>query len=89
MTPNQTQGIGQQSTLHMSTVVPRVLNFRQFRSTISHFQDIVHFRIFPLTPMLKFQTATKFLILADCQNIYNFIFSYGSLMAALLIIKFG
>ena len=46
-----TQYIGQQ-----------VPNFHPFRSTISHFQDIAHFGIFPLTPMLKFQSATDFLI---------------------------
>ncbi len=45
----------------MCTVVPRVPNFRPFRSTISRFQDIPHFRIFPLTPMLKVQSAIKFL----------------------------
>ncbi len=58
MTPNQTQGIGYQSTLHMYTVVPRVPNFRPFRSMVSRFQDIAHFRIFPLTPTLKFQSVT-------------------------------
>ncbi len=68
------------------TVAPRVTNFRPFRSTISHFQDIAHFTIFPLTPMLKFQSATKCLILTDYQNIYMTLYS---LIAALLIIKFG
>ncbi len=37
MTPNQTQGIGHQVTLHMCTMVPRVPNFRPLRSTISGF----------------------------------------------------
>ncbi len=32
------------STLHMCTLVPRVLNFRPFRSMVSHFRDIPHFR---------------------------------------------
>ncbi len=45
---------GIKSSLHVCTVVPRVPNFRPFRSTISHFQDLTYFRIFPLTPMLKF-----------------------------------
>ncbi len=44
----------------MCTVIPRVQSFRPFRSTISRFQDIAHFRIFPLTPMLKFQSVTIF-----------------------------
>ena len=43
---------------------PQVTNVHPFRSTISHFQDIAQFRIFPLTPMLKFQSVTKFLIFA-------------------------
>ncbi len=44
----------------MQYIRVRVPNFRPFRSTINRFQDVVHFRIFPLTPMLKFQSATKF-----------------------------
>ncbi len=63
------------STQHMCTVVPQIQNFRPFRSTISRFQDIAHFRIFPLTYMLKFQRVTKFSILVDRQNIYNFTFT--------------
>ncbi len=47
---------GIKNTLPMCTVVPWVTNFCPFRSTISRFQDIAHFRIFPLTPMLKFQS---------------------------------
>ncbi len=51
---------GSKSTLHMCTVGPQVPNFPPFCSTISRFRDISHFRIFPLTPMLKFHSATKF-----------------------------
>ncbi len=76
MTPNQTQGAGIKSTLHMCTVVPRLPTFRLFHSTISRFQDIAHFRIFPLTLLLKFQGAANFHFLADCQNICNFTFPY-------------
>ena len=43
----------------MCAVAPRVPNFRPFHSTISRIQDIAHFMIFPFTPMLKFQSATK------------------------------
>ena len=62
------------STLNICTVVPRVPNFSPFHSTASCFQNIAHFRIYPLTPMLKFQSITNFLILPDRQNIYNFTF---------------
>ncbi len=34
--------------------------FHRFRSS-SSLQDITHFRIFPLTPMLEFESVTKFL----------------------------
>ncbi len=65
----------------MQYIRVRVPNFRPFRSTINRFQDVVHFRIFPLTPMLKFQSATIFfLIFADRQNIHNFTFPYDSLI---------
>ncbi len=73
------------STLHTQYRGPRVPNFGPFGSTISRFQNIAHFRIFPLTPMLTFQSATKFLILADCQIIYSF----NSLTTTLFIIKSG
>ncbi len=33
--------------------------FHPFRSTASRFQDIVHFIIFPLNPMLKCQSITN------------------------------
>ncbi len=48
------------STLHVQYTGPLIPNFRQFGSTISHFQDIAHFRIFSLTPTLKFQRSTIF-----------------------------
>ena len=47
------------STLHMYYITPRVTNFRQFRCTIIPFEDIATFTIFPLTPMLKFQSAIQ------------------------------
>ena len=46
------------STLQCSTSRPRVRNGRPSRSTVSRFQGVAHFRIFPLTSMLKFQSAT-------------------------------
>ena len=67
--------------LPMCTVVPRVPNFHPFRSTISCFQDIAHFRIFPLTPMLKFQSAINRL------PIYTI--TFHSLMTTLFSVKFG
>ncbi len=45
---------------YMVRCSPQVANFHPFHSTISLFQDIAHYRIFPLTPMLKFQSATIF-----------------------------
>ena len=63
------QSSGITSTLPVCTVVHRVPNFRQFRCTISRFQDIAHIRIFPLPSMQKFQSAINFLILADHQYI--------------------
>ncbi len=66
MTPDRTQRIRHKSTLYVHLVGPWVPSFHTFCSIIIHFQDIAHFRIFPLTPMLKFQSATKFLTLADC-----------------------
>ena len=39
---------GIKSTLPMCTVVPQVPNFHPFRYMINHFQDIAHFRIFPI-----------------------------------------
>ena len=70
----------------MCTLVPRVPNFRSFRSTISRFQDIAHFRILPLTPMLKVQSATFFFNFWQISK--TFITLY-SLMTALFIIKLG
>ena len=56
----------------MSTVVPRVPNICPFRSTISRFQDITHFKIFPLTPMLKFvpQKCHKICIFWEIAKIF-------------------
>ncbi len=47
-------------TLISSPKTFRVPNFHPFRSIIKRFQDIAHFIDFPLTPMLKFQSATIF-----------------------------
>ena len=70
------------STLNMQFLGVRVPNLHPFHSMISRIQDIAHFRIFPLTPMLKFQSATFW---GDCLNSSNFF----CLMTALLFIKFG
>ena len=83
--PNQIEGIGHQkypTYVHSSTPSP---NFRfALRSAV--FKILHAFTIFPLTPMLKFQSATKFLI--SWQIAKAFITLY-SLMATLLIIKLG
>ena len=55
------------STLHMLFTGPRFPDFHSIHFTISRFQDIAHFRISPLTPKLKFQTAI-FLKLDHCQE---------------------
>ncbi len=80
MTPNQTQGIGQQkypTYVHCDTPSP---NFRPFHSIISRFWDIFHILGFPLTPVLKFQSATKFYFWADYQHIRNFSFPHDYLI---------
>ncbi len=46
----------------------RVLNFRPSHSAISRFQYIAYFTIFPLTLMLKFQSASQFYLLTDRQK---------------------
>ncbi len=61
MTVTKLKESGINSTLHMCTVVHRVPNVYPIHSTISRFQDIAHFTIFPMTPLLKFQSATKYL----------------------------
>ena len=66
----------------MSTVVPRVPNFRPFRSTISRFQDIAHFRNFPLTPVLKFHKVFNF------RQIAKISISLYTLITALFVMKF-
>ncbi len=65
----------------MQYLGPRVPNFRPFRSTTICFQNIAHFRIFALTPTLKFQSATNFLIVGrSTKHVYKVIFSYGCLI---------
>ena len=73
MTPNQTQGIGHHNYptyVHSTNPIPKFSTVALYDQP---FQDIAQFRIFPLTPILKVQSATKFRVLADRQNIYNFI----------------
>ncbi len=41
----------------MQYIAPQDPNVHLIRSTISRFQDIPHFKVFPLTPMLKFQSG--------------------------------
>ena len=77
---------GIKSTLPICTVVARVPNFRPFHSTISRFQDIAHFSIFPLIHMLKFQSAIEFL---NVGRVLIYTISFYSLMTTLLFIKFG
>ncbi len=60
--------------LDVQYIVPRVPKFRSFRSTVSRFQDMTHFRTFPLTPMLKYQSATKVLIFGrSTKGLYRYI----------------
>ncbi len=63
--PQAAHRIRQKSTLHIQFLAWQV---HLFFSMITCFQDIAHFRIFPMTPMLKFDNDTKFLNLADCQE---------------------
>ena len=86
ITLNQTQGIDHQkypTYVHCSSLSPK---FSSIRSAISRFQDIAHFRIIPLTPMLKFQSATKFLIF---WHIAKTVITLHSPITALFITKFG
>ncbi len=70
----------------MCSVVPRVPNLYPFRYTISRLQDIAHFRIFPLTHMLIFQSAIKFF---NFGRLPIYTITFYSLMTTLFIIKFG
>ncbi len=54
MTPTVLKESDIKSVIHMQLLIPRVTNFHPFRSTISRFQDMEHFRICPLAPMLNF-----------------------------------
>ena len=64
--------------MHCSTPSPK---FHPFRYTISRFQDIAHFRIFPLTPRLKFQSDIKILNFGRSANIYqNFLLLHDYLI---------
>ena len=71
------------STLQMQYIGPRVPHFRLFRSAISHCQNIAYYRVFPLTPMLKWQSDTFFLQIAKT------FMSLYSLMTHLFVIDFG
>ena len=60
------KGIGRKK--YLTYALPRTMSpkfFHPFRATVSRFKDISHSRIFPLTAMLKFQSITKFLTLAQ------------------------
>ena len=64
----------------MFTVVPPVPNFRPIRSTISHFQDIAHFRIFLLDSHVKILKYHKIFKFWQIANIYhNFLFRHDYL----------
>ena len=52
--------LGIKGILHICTIWHWVPIFRPFRSMISRFRDIPQFRFFPLTPLLKFQSAKYF-----------------------------
>ncbi len=87
MTRNWTQeNQDKESTLHTHFLRSRGPNFHLFRSMISSFQEIVHFRIFPLTPMLTFQSATIFFTKWPIVKKSNHLYST---MAASILIKFG
>ena len=85
-TPNQTQGIGHQNTLHLCTVAPRVPNFRFFLALRSAVFEIFHILGLPLTPTL----------ISKCHNFF-FIFwqiakmsiTLYSTMTTVFVIKFG
>ena len=51
---------GMKSTIHMHFLEPRAPDSHPFRSTIIRFQDIAHFRIFPMTPIVKLQVPQHF-----------------------------
>ncbi len=65
----QTEESHWKSTLHILLLTVSPKTYIHFCSMISHFQGtgIAH-SIFLLTPMLKFQSATKCLNLDDCQE---------------------
>ncbi len=61
------------NTLHMPFIGLRVRNCHPFRSTVSCVQGIGHITIFPSTPILKFQSATKcfaWLIVKKSNSLY-------------------
>ncbi len=59
------------STLYRQYTGPRVPNFYLLYSAISSFQHIVHFTMFTLTLVLRFQGAAKVLVLGRSPKIYN------------------
>ena len=84
--PNQTQGIGRQKHpiyVHCRTSIK---NFRPFQSLIIRFQDIAHFKIFPLTPVLKVQGVAIFLFFLQITKTFIILHSF---MIALFIITSG
>ncbi len=77
--------LGIKSTLHMWTVVPWVPNFHPFRSTISRFSDIPHFR-FPIDSYVKISNCHKIFKFWQIAKISKFLYSP---VTAVFIIKFG
>ncbi len=86
MTPNQTQGIRHQKyprPVHCSTPSPKFSSVSLYDQPFSRYCT---FTICPLTSMLKFQSATKFLIF---RKLPKHLLILHFFMTALLIIKFG
>ncbi len=77
---------GIKSTLHMSTVVPRVPNFHPFRPTISRFRDNIHILGFPIDSHVKISKCHKMFstwpIVKKSDSLY-------STVVANVLIKFG
>ena len=72
---------------YMQFLGQRVPNFHPLHSTISCFQNIAHFAIFLLTPMLKFQNATNKSFFSIWQIAETSISLYSTMIAKVLIHK--
>ena len=86
MTSNWTQRIRHEKypPYHNTYIGPQVPNFHPFCSTVSHFQDIAHFRIFPIDFHVKNFKICNFWRIEKHQK---FIILYSP-MTALFITKF-